>query len=414
MINWLIRRFVKNYRDVSDPAVRTAYGQFAGIVGIICNVLLCLAKGAIGLAAGSVSIVADAVNNLSDAASNVVSFLGFKLASRPADKIHPYGHGRFEYLAGLVVAVLVCAVGIELARTGFGRILAPRQAEFTAPLIIVMLVSIGMKAWMMGFAQTVGGRIGSEAIEATAIDSRNDAMATLTVLICAVISRMTGYSLDGWVGLAMGAFVLVSGMELVRDAVNPLLGQAPSPELVKRIDSEILSQPGVLGTHDLMVHDYGPGREFASAHVVMSAEMDPMAAHAVLDRIERDLLRQEGLVITLHWDPVPMDPSERGLRGWAEELSRIIDPDLRVDGARSVPDADDSGFSEPEALSIHVLRPAGCDLADDEIRARLADLVRMRFPDAACSVTVADVPARAGRSGTGASATTGSTHQPRA
>lgn len=392
MINWLIRRFVKNYRDVSDPSVRTAYGQFAGIVGIICNVLLCLAKGAIGLAAGSVSIVADAVNNLSDAASNIVSFLGFKLASRPADKIHPYGHGRFEYLAGLVVAVLVCAVGIELARTGLGRILVPRQAEFTAPLIIVMLVSIGTKAWMMGFAQTIGGRIESEAIEATAIDSRNDAIATLAVLICAVISRMTGYSLDGWVGLAMGLFVLVSGAELVHDAVSPLLGQAPTPDLVKRIDDEILAQPGVLGTHGPMVHDYGPGREFASAHVVMPAEMNPMAAHAVLDRIERNLLHSEGLVITLHWDPVPMDPTERGLRAWAEEFARIIDPGLRVDEAHSLPDDAALEFTEPESLSIHVLRPEGCDLSDKEIETRLTELAHMRFPDTDCKVTVGDAP----------------------
>ena len=390
MTDWLIRHFVHNSRETSDPAVRLAYGQFAGIVGIVCNLLLCLAKGAIGLAAGSVSIIADAVNNLSDAASNVVSFLGFKLASRPADQGHPYGHGRFEYLAGLAVAVLVTAVGLELCRTGVEHIIAPEQARFTAPLVVVMLISISAKAWMMGFAQTVGSRIGSEAIEATAADARNDAVATLGILICSVISKMTGYSLEGWVGLAMGLFVLVSGAGLIRDAVNPLLGERPSPELVNWIDQTILSQPGVLGTHGLMVHDYGPGRKFASAHVVMAAETDPLIAHGTLDRIERTMLHEKGIVMTLHWDPVRIDPSERGLRGWAEELARIIDPRLSVDAATRVPDEHTAGFSAPESLAVHVLRPAACDLTDAEIRTRLTDLAHMRFPGVPCTVTVGE------------------------
>lgn len=386
MTAWLIRHFVRDYRETSDPSVRTAYGQFAGIVGVVCNILLCLAKGAVGLAAGSVSIIADAVNNLSDAASSIVSFLGFKLASRPADKIHPYGHGRFEYLAGLVVAVLVTAVGIELARTGVERVLAPRAVELTAPSLVVMMLSIAAKGWMMSFSQHVGGLIESETVEATAIDSRNDAVATTAVLVCAVVSQMTGYSLDGWVSLAMGLFVLASGLGLVRDTVNPLLGQAPDPALVRRVDDLILSRPGVLGTHDLMIHDYGPGRKFASAHVVMPAETDPMTAHHVLDGIERQLLRDEGIVITLHWDPVPMgvvrDARGRDLHGWAEEQARIIDPRLRVDNVLKLP--------EGEGLAVRVVRPAACDLTDDEIDGRLSDLMHQRFPGEPVEVTIAD------------------------
>lgn len=304
MTDWLVKVFVKRYRETSDPAVRAAYGQFAGAVGIVCNVLLCAAKGLVGVAAGSVSIVADAVNNLSDAASNVVSLLGFKLASRPADAGHPYGHGRYEYLAGLVVSVLVTAVGIELGRSGIARIMAPEPVEFSLPLVFVMLASIGVKSWMMGFNQAIGARIGSETLAATAVDSRNDALTTFAVLVCAIVSQMTGWSLDGWVGFALGVFVLVSGLGLVRDTVDPLLGQAPAPELVARIEARILESPGVLGTHDLMVHDYGPGRKVASAHVVMPAEMDPIEAHRVLDGLER-AFREEGLTMTLHWDPVP-------------------------------------------------------------------------------------------------------------
>ena len=313
MTDWLSRLFVKNYGRVNDPAVRVEYGLLAGVVGIVLNVILCLAKGVVGIASGSVSIVADAVNNLSDASSNVVSLIGFKLASRPADPFHPYGHGRFEYLAGLVISVLVTAVGIELARSGVERILAPEPVALSWPLVVVMLVSASVKAWMMSFNKTLGHRIDSEALTATGVDSRNDALSTLAVLACALISGLTGLELDGWAGLALGVFVLVSGLGLVRDAVNPLLGEAPSEELVAHIRNEILSRPGVLGMHGLMVHDYGPGRKFASAHVVMPAEKDPLEAHAILEGIEQQFLREDGIVMTLHWDPVRTTDGYRGV-----------------------------------------------------------------------------------------------------
>lgn len=313
MTDWLSRLFVKDCDKVDDPAVRTRYGMLAGIVGIVLNVVLCLAKGAIGLASGSVSIVADAVNNLSDASSNVVSLIGFKLASKPADKLHPYGHGRFEYLTALVISVLVTAVGIELARSGFDRILAPESVEFSWVLMVVMLLSVAVKGWMGVFSGTLAHRIGSDALAATAADSRNDAITTLAVLACALVSQLTGLVLDGWAGLAMGLFVLVSGLQLVWGAVIPLLGQAPSPELVAHIRDEILSQPGVLGMHGLMVHDYGPGKQFAAAHVVMAAEEDPLKAHKILDGIERRSLEHDGIMLTLHWDPVVTKNGEAGV-----------------------------------------------------------------------------------------------------
>ena len=313
MTDWLSRLFVRNYGRVNDPKVREGYGILAGVVGIVLNVLLCLAKGIVGIASGSVSIVADAVNNLSDASSNVVSLIGFKLASRPADPEHPYGHGRFEYLAGLVISVLVTAVGIELARSGIERILEPEPVEFGWALVVVMLLSAAVKAWMMGFNDTLGRRIESEALRATGVDSRNDALSTLAVLACALVSRFTGLQLDGWVGLALGAFVLVSGLNLVREAVSPLLGEAPSPELVAHIRDEILSQPGVLGMHGLMIHDYGPGRKFATAHVVMPAEADPLETHATLEAIERRSRERDGIEMTLHYDPVVTKDGERGV-----------------------------------------------------------------------------------------------------
>ena len=267
MTEWLVRHFVRMSEQTDDPAVRMRYGQFAGIVGIICNVMLCLGKGAIGLVSGSVSIVADAVNNLSDAASNIVSLLGFKLASRPADPEHPYGHGRYEYLAGLVVAALVLAIGINLAWSSVQKIITPSPTEFSGALVAVLVLSIAVKLWMAAFNRSIGRRINSDTLEATAVDSRNDVISTAAVLACACISRATGVDLDGWAGLAVGAFICWSGVGLLRDTVSPLLGQAPSPELVEhdpRQDS--LLPRRTPEPHDLMVHDYGPGRQFASAH----------------------------------------------------------------------------------------------------------------------------------------------------
>lgn len=385
MTNWLIRTFVKSYRETGDAVVRMAYGQFAGIVGTVCNVLLCLSKGLIGLASGSVSIVADAVNNLSDAASNLVSMLGFKLAARPADAVHPYGHGRFEYLAGLVVSVLVTAVGIELARTGLDRVLHPQPVTFSLPLVMVMLLSIGAKSWMMGFNQTVARIIDSETLEATAIDSRNDAATTVGVLVCAVISQMTGVSLDGWVGLVMGVFVLVSGIGLVRDSVSPLLGEAPSPEVVEHIKKTIESYPGVLGTHDLMVHDYGPGRRFATAHVEMPAEMDPLESHDALDNLEHGFLRDDGLVMTLHLDPiVTKDPGKHDLRNWIEEQAEEVAPGMTVHDVRCMPGPTHTN------LLFDLVRPRDCAFTDEELSARLAARIRDRYPEAICKIHVDD------------------------
>ena len=318
--DWLSRMFVRDYGRVNDPDVRTSYGLMAGVVGIVCNVALCLAKGAIGLMSGSVSIVADALNNLSDASSNIVTLAGFKLASKPADKGHPYGHGRFEYLAGLVVAVLVAAVGVELVRSGIERIVEPQQVEFGLPVVAVMLISVAVKAWMMSFNRTLGRRIESETLEATAVDSRNDVITTLTVLACSTLSWATGVQLDGWVALAVGAFVLVSGLLLVRDTVNPLLGQAPSDEVVNRVHEIILGKPGVLGMHDLMIHDYGPGRKFASAHVEMPADGDPLKIHALLDGMEKQVERELGIVLTLHYDPIVCD----GVRPRPEGKGKLI------------------------------------------------------------------------------------------
>ena len=304
MTDWLVRRFVADADNVGDPQVRQRYGLLASVVSIVCNVLLFVGKAALGWAVGSLSIVADAVNNLSDMSSNVVSLLGFRLASRPADEEHPYGHGRYEYLASLGVAVIIIVVGLDLVRDAVGQIRHPQPTQFGLAVVLVLVGSIAVKLWMMRFNEQMAQRISSETLHATAIDSRNDVLATSAVLAAALISHVTGVQLDGWMGLAVGCLIVWGGIDLVRGTVDTLLGHAPDPDLVDRVRTRIMEAPGVLGMHDLMIHDYGPGRQFASAHVEMAPGGDVVRDHEVLDGIERDLWRQEHLVITLHLDPV--------------------------------------------------------------------------------------------------------------
>lgn len=365
------------------PEERTKAGNTASLIGIVLNVFLAVSKGAIGILAGSVSIVADSVNNLSDAASSIVSLIGFKLASRPADDGHPYGHGRFEYLAGLVVAVMVCAVGLELANTSIQKIVSPEPTEFSLAVVAVLLLSIAVKLWMAHFNRLVGQRISSETLEATSIDARNDVITTAAVLASAVISFLYHIDLDGICGLAVGIFILVSGVQLVRDTISPLLGQAPSPEYVKHIHDTIMGYPGVLGTHDLMVHDYGPGRQFASAHVEMPAEMSVMESHDTLDNIEQDFKEKEGLIISLHLDPIVTDdPEVQDLRNWISEQVKTIGPALTIHDLRCVP-----GPTHTNVI-FDIVKPYSLGMSDEELKREVTQIVKSHKPDAVAKITV--------------------------
>lgn len=374
MIEWILKR------SGSD---RARAGAMAGVVCIIANILLCAGKGAVGVLSGSVSIVADALNNLSDASSNIVSVLGFKLASKPADPGHPYGHGRYEYLSGLVVAVLVLLIGVELVKSSVEKIVNPSDVEFSLSVVGVLVGSMGIKLWMAHLNRVLGERIKSETLMATAQDSKNDVIATGAVLVCTVLAHITGINFDGWAGLAVGLYIGWSGVELIRDTVNPLLGQAPDPELVAHIRSKIMSYPGVLGTHDLMVHDYGPGRQFASAHVEMAAETDPMESHDTLDNIEQAFKDDDGLIVTLHYDPIVTDdPHVIDMRNRIDSLAKSIDSQASIHDLRCVP-----GPTHTNVI-FDVLRPSGCALGLDEFRDRLAELVKGEYPDAVPKITV--------------------------
>lgn len=374
MVDWIMTR---------ANGDRTKVGELVGVVCITLNVLLCLGKGLVGVLSGSVSIVADALNNLSDASSNIVSVLGFKLASRPADPEHPYGHGRFEYLSGLVVAVLVLLIGVELVKSSVDKIIRPTDVEFSLALVGMLLGSMGIKKWMAHLNRVLGERINSETLLATAQDSKNDVLATGAVLACAIVARVTGVNLDAWAGLAVGLYIGWSGVELIRDTVSPLLGQAPDPELVSHIRSKIMSYPGVLGTHDLMVHDYGPGRQFASAHVEMAAETDPLESHDTLDNIEQAFKDDDGLIVTLHYDPiVTNDPHVVDMRNKIDAMAKSLDREASIHDLRCVP-----GPTHTNVI-FDCLHPAECELSPGEFKAKLGELVIAQYPDAVPKITV--------------------------
>ena len=300
----LLEKAIESRIEPDTPEGRTRTGQLVGIISIAANIALAALKAIIGYMAGSVAVIADAVNNLTDIGTNVVSLAGFALAAKPADEEHPFGHGRFEYLATLAVSVIVCAIGLNLIFTSIARIMHPEPVGMSVALLTTLVASIAVKLWMMAFNDGMGSVIDSSALKATAIDSRNDAIATAAILVCVIIEHFTGLGLDGWAGLGVGLFVTWSGLKLVREAVDPLLGHAADEELATRVRKRILAVPGARGVHDLMIHDYGPGRLFASAHIEFAADVDLVSAHELLDACEQDLLATEGIVITLHLDPI--------------------------------------------------------------------------------------------------------------
>ena len=361
MTNFLIKTFIKNHNDVENPAVRSAYGKLAGKVGIACNVLLCLSKFIAGIVSGSLSISADAVNNLSDASSSVISLIGFKLSERSADREHPYGHGRYEYLAGFMVAALIIVIGAELLRDSIIKIITPTEVLFGVLPIAVLSVSILLKLWMMIFYLKIAKRISSDTLRASAMDSRNDVFSTLAVLTALIISHAAGINLDGIMGALVAVVILISGTGLVKEAINPLLGKAPSEEMVEEIRRKILSYDGVLGTHDLMIHDYGPGRKFASVHVEVPAELTLTECHDIIDKIERDFLNC-GMNMLVHPDPIVFDDTVTGkIAVLVTETVQELDEQLTVHDIRVL------GSPEPKRVIFDCVLPPDTELSKRDI-----------------------------------------------
>ena len=337
MTELLLRLVAGDRADYRSPDTRARVGSLSGAVGIGCNALLFAGKLAVGLLTGSVSVTADAMNNLSDASSSIVTLLGFRLAQQPPDEDHPYGHARFEYLSGLAVAVMIMLIGFELAKTSVEKILHPTSVAFTAVTALVLLGSIGVKLWLFLFNRKLGRLIGSTTLEATAADSRNDCVSTLAVLAAGAIEFFFDIRIDGFVGLGVALFILLSGWGLARQTISPLLGEAASPELRELIVDYVSTQPRVLGYHDLMVHDYGPGQRFASLHVEMDAGDDPLYCHEIIDDMERECLRSHNIHLVIHYDPVITDdPELNRLRKKTAELLQRRDERLTLHDFRMV------------------------------------------------------------------------------
>ncbi len=371
MTSLLIRLFVKNSDKVKNHKVRESYGKLAGVVGILCNALLSAAKIIAGWLFKSVSILADGVNNLSDATSSLVTLIGFKLSGRPADKEHPFGHARMEYVAGLVVAFFIVLVGFDLSKSSFNKIIHPEAANFSVISIVILALSILLKLWMFFFNRKVGKIIDSTTLEATAADSRNDVLMTSAVLICAIVGKLTGFAmLDGIVGLGIAVFIIISGVKLVSETLSPLLGEAPNKELVTDILEKLRGYDGVLGVHDLMVHDYGPGRCFASVHVEMDAKNDILKSHDVCDNIERDF-QEEGISLVVHLDPIITDDEEiNELKKLTAKLLASMGYGITMHDFRVV-----KGYTHTN-LIFDIVVPFDCKLPDDDLKSAIQQMVQ--------------------------------------
>ena len=321
--------------------IRARIGKLSGAVGIICNCLLAAGKLIVGHMTSSMSITADGLNNLSDGASSIVTLLGFKLAEKPADRKHPYGHARIEYIAGLTVAVMILFIGLELGKSSVEKFIDPEPIEFSFTAVWVLCASILVKLFMMLFNLKMGRRINSNALLATAADSRNDVMTTSAVLAASIVEHFYDVRIDGVMGIAVSLFILYSGIKLAGETMSPLLGEGANPELQKQITDYINGCPMVLGCHDLMVHDYGPGRRYASIHVEIDKNEDPMACHARIDRMERECLKNYGTHLVIHYDPVVTnDPEVNSTKRLVNTIIKVRDGRLTIHDFRMVDDGE--------------------------------------------------------------------------
>lgn len=304
MADFLVRHFIKDYEDVDKASVRTAYGMLASVVGIICNMVLFMAKFLIGIFLNSVSVTADAFNNLSDAASSVISFIGVKMAGKPADKEHPFGHGRIEYIAALIVSFLVIEVGITFLKESVGKITTPENLNFQVVSVVILLLSIGVKLWMGIFNRRLGKKIDSKVMMAVFTDSMGDVVTTGATIVSLVFFALTGVNIDGVVGLCVALVVIWAGVGIARDTLEPLIGQAIDPQIYEEVECFVENYNGILGTHDLIIHNYGPNRSMASIHAEVPNDANMEMVHELIDKIERDAVEKLGIMLVIHMDPI--------------------------------------------------------------------------------------------------------------
>ena len=370
MVDLLVKAFISRPDDWEDPEIRQRYGLLTGGVGIALNLLLSLGKFLAGVLTGSIAITADAFNNLSDAGSSVVTLAGFQMAAKRADDDHPFGHGRMEYISGLIVAGAILLVGVELVKSSVEKILRPEEIAFSWASVGILCAAILVKLWMFHFNRTLGRRIGSAAMGAPAADSLSDAAATSAVLLGTLVGGLTGLHIDGWVGLLVAAFILRAGWGAARDTLDPLLGQSPDPKLVEDIEQTVLAHELVSGIHDLIVHDYGPGRRMVSLHAEVPMDADMLAVHDIIDDIERELKEKFRIEAVIHMDPIATrDPRTNALKEQVAELVREVDPAMTIHDFRM------TQGPHHQNLIFDVVAPHRCPLSDEEVKARIGKLV---------------------------------------
>lgn len=383
MFTFLSRILIPGAQNPEDPAVRRAYGSLCGVLGICLNLLLFGGKLFAGTLAASVAITADAFNNLSDAGSSLITLIGFRLAGRRPDRGHPFGHGRIEYVAGLAVAFLILLMGVELARDAVEKILHPSPLQSGWLPLAILAVSILVKLYMYGYQRRTAKMLRSAAMAATAADSLSDAVATAVVLCAALLARHTGLMVDGWCGLAVAGFIAVTGIRAARDTLNPLLGQAPDPDFVQRIREIVERSPAITGIHDLIVHDYGPGRRMVSLHGEVPGDGDLMALHDAVDLVERELRETLGCDAVIHMDPVSPDDGETGrLRALAARAAQALDPAFTIHDFRIV-----TGPTHTN-LIFDVCVPADCPQSDADVAEALAERLQGDCPGCFAVITV--------------------------
>lgn len=337
MTELLVRKFIKNYDQTENIQVRTRYGLLAGIVGICCNLVLFAAKLLTGVFINSISVMADAFNNLSDAASSIIGFVGVKMAEKPADEDHPFGHGRIEYIAAFIVAFIVIQVGFSLFKTSVGKILHPEELSFSLVSVFILLLSIGVKLWMAVFNRTLGKRINSAVMKATSADSLGDVAATSATILSLAVFGIWHVNIDGIVGLIVSVLVMIAGLNIAKDTLAPLIGEAIDPHVYEEITAFVESYEGIVGSHDLIVHNYGPNRSMASIHAEVPRDVDVEVSHEIIDRIEREAGRQLGIFLVIHMDPIETrDARVQELRELAKEVISGLDSRLKLHDFRVV------------------------------------------------------------------------------
>ena len=384
MTEFLIRHFVKDYEQTEKVSVRTQYGTLASVVGIFCNVLLFAAKAVIGLLMHSISVTADAFNNLSDAASSVIGLIGVKMAGKPADSEHPFGHGRMEYITALVVSFLVIEVGFTFFKDAIGRIREPQHMEFSMVSVLILLLSICVKLWMSFFNRKLGKRIDSKVMLATAADAIGDVITTAATVFSLLFFYFTGWNIDGFIGLCVSLVVMWAGIGIVRDTLKPLLGEAIDPADYKKISGFVESYDGIVGSHDLIVHNYGPGRSMASIHAEVPNDVDIEESHEIIDRIEREAIKKLGIFLVIHMDPIETkDAQVLAIRKQVTEILDAVDQKVSIHDFRMV-----DGKEQINLIFDMVVPYEYDDQKEEELRRTVEKLLHIADPRYQCVITV--------------------------